>query len=182
VRELCGAADAGVTLAPITRELRRACSRIEIAPEVAATCGMPAPADLIAEIGQGLFGVAIVYMETPVGLIVYGFEDGGVVRVRGIAVDRRLQGSGLANAGLQLFLQYMHVQQTGQTRVVCSVPAANKRARAMLRRAGFVEHVQINSDPKMWDACARLPCVQMAPFRLAVDTDDLVQWRIHSNL
>lgn len=74
----------------------------------------------------------------------YPFAEPGELGVRGVLVDRRLQGQGIGAAAMALLPDYARAHYPGTRALVLTVDCRNLRAQRAYERAGFRREDQLH--------------------------------------
>jgi ribosomal protein S18 acetylase RimI-like enzyme len=138
------AGDRRVWLAGLTDDLRAGVLAIEVEPEQVRFAGTPASAVAVADREPARHSVVIVRDGTPVGYFqldrrsVPGAPAGPhILGLRGLAIDRAVQGQGIGRAALLRLPAYVRERFPERRIVALTVNVDNPAALALYARTGF---------------------------------------------
>jgi ribosomal protein S18 acetylase RimI-like enzyme len=135
-----------VTLSPLTEALRPGVLAIEVEPEQVRFAGVPAASVAVADREPARHSVVIVRDGVAVGYFqldrrsVPGAPAGAhILGLRGLAIDRRVQGQGIGRAALLALPAYVREHFPERRVVALTVNVDNPPAIALYARTGFVD-------------------------------------------
>jgi ribosomal protein S18 acetylase RimI-like enzyme len=136
----------GVTLVPLSDELRPGVVALTVAPAQIRFGGVPAQSMTAADRETARESVVILRAGTPVGYFqldtrsVPGAPAGSdIIGLRALAIDVRVQGQGVGTAAMAALPAYVRARFPARHVVALTVNTDNAAGIALYARAGFVD-------------------------------------------